>query len=317
MTDTTTPSFSIVEAALAGPRLIRRKPMVFLAWVGFQLLALAAYAALLILLFGTFFQTLFDSLSKQAEPPAELFLSLIPRFGIAFLIIVPAAILYLAVTRAAPARAYVRPEDDRFGYLRISVEEWRVFAVIFVVGCINVALQIALGLVAGIIALMLIGLTGGFEAGPFRQVIINQLASLMTMPVLIFFYLKFALAVPETLDQRRISIFNTWRLTKGVTWRMFLSYLIVSLMSLALVIVLVLAAIGVMVAIGFNVADLPRQFETDPNAAFRQMAALFVPIMVVVGVISAIVTPLFNALYLCPAAYIYRAITGRTEDVFA
>lgn len=311
--------FSIVDAALAGPRLIVRDPRTYLVWVGFQLLCGAVYVAFVVLLFGSALKAIYDAAMASQVPAQSVFLSLIPKMALAFLIIVPLAVVYYSMTRAAPVRAILHDDRrDRWGYLRLGADELRVFATIFVVGCIKFAVQLVVSIPVGMLSLLFAALIrNAVNPSPFGQIVAQQAAGILAWPVLIFFFLKFVLAVPQTLATGRISIFDSWVLTRGRLWRMFLSYVIVTAIALVVGLITAVLVVGVVGGVaGFGVFSVFGKLQSNPQEALRQLTALIIPLGISLTIISAIVSPFFTALYSCPAAYIYRTIHGRTEDVF-
>jgi hypothetical protein len=310
--------FSIVDAALSGPRLIARQPRTYFLWVLFHAVVGGAYLALCYLLFGSIFRSIFQAAIANQQPSRELFLSLIPRFGLAILVIMPAAIVYFAVTRTAPLRAFLQSKrPDAFGYLRLGGDEVRVFVTLFVLGCIRFAVQIVVSIPAGIIVASLLAASGGLHGAPEQRIIFQQFANLLIFPAIIFIYLKFALAAPQTLDEKRIHIFESWNLTNGHFWSMFLTYLIVFLISLVAGVLTGVVVFGAVAGLASaNLGTLIPLFRDNPQEGLRMVMNLMLPLSVTLILVSAFVTPFVTALYSCPTAYIYRAITGRTEDAF-
>jgi len=310
--------FSVVDAALAGPRLIARQPRTYFVWVLFHALVGGAYLALCWLLFGSIFRTILESAIANKEPARELFLSLIPRFGLAILIIIPAAIIYFAVTRTAPLRAFLQSErPDAFGYLRLGADEGRVFVTLFVLGCIRFVVQIIVSIPAWIIGFILLAVSGGLHAGPEHRMVVQQFANLLIFPAIVFVYVKFVLAAPQTLDTRHIHIFESWTLTNGRFWPIFLSYAIVTLIGVVIGVLTAVVVVGAVLGFaGASVGTLIPLFRQNPQEGLRMLMNMMIPLSVTLILVSAFVAPLMTALYSCPAAHIYRAITGRTDDAF-
>ncbi|MDB5451693.1 MAG: hypothetical protein JWO33_271 [Caulobacteraceae bacterium] len=308
--------FDIAGAALCGLRMLFARPRVLIAWMIFNLIGMGLYLALLYFLFGDVLKQILDLAVANQEPPAQLFLQLLPRLGLMILILVPLAMLYSGIQRAAAARAMLAPEDDKTGYLRVGGDEFRVIVVNFVVVVIRVCVQIGASIIVAIVLGILLAVTGNLRQ-PENLAMLRPVINVLIYPVVIFFYLKFALAVPQTVDTRTISIFEAWRLSQGHTWRMFLSYVIIFLITLGIGIAVAAVCIGLAVAIGGAglMSALPL-FETNPQEALRQLMVVMVPLSIAFTVISAIVTPFFTALWYCPPAYIYAAIAGRQEEAF-
>lgn len=311
--------FEITDAAMSGLRLITRRPKVLPYWIGFNVLVVALALAVFFALFGDFFRQLMEAISAGAdEPPTALLLSLIPRIGLMILVFLPFGLLTQAIRQGAATRAILWPDDDRYGYLRVGADELRLMLVIFVLGLIRAAVQIVFSIVAAVIVVVIVGASGGLGSGGGQSVqALRPLIQLPMYAVMIFLFLKLCLAVPQTMDSKAINIFGSWSLTKGHTWRMFLSYLIVILISIGFGILTAALMIGFVIAAGGGaLMTIIPQFETNPQEAIRGIFGMILPVAVGVGIVSAIVTPIFTALIYCPAAYIYGRISGRTEDVF-
>lgn len=308
--------FDIAHAALAGPRMLMTHPKVLFIWMAFNIVATVAYLAVLFLLFGDLFKQLIDAAVSSQEPTPQMFLQFIPRIAMLVLIALPFGLLYSGIQHAAAARAILRPEEERFGYLRLGADEMRVIVVSFVVGLIRFCAQIAVSIILGIVTVILLAVTGGLRH-PENALALRAIINLFVYPVIIFLYLKFALAVPQTVDSKSINIFGSWSMTEGSTWKMLGTYAIVFCIQIAISIVLGIVVFAVFAAIGGGgvMAALPL-LKTNPAEGLRQLSPLIVPLGVALGVIIGIVTPLFVALWYCPAAEIYGALSGRREDVF-
>jgi hypothetical protein len=241
---------------------------------------------------------------------------MIPRVGLAFLILFPLALLYQAIRQNAATRAILKPDDDRFGYLRLGADELRSAVVILALGLIRFVIQMVYtaGMVAVVAVLAGAQRSAGNTAG---AQFVEQVLQLPMYAIIVYLLLKFAFAVPLTLDTGRISIFESWTLTKGHVLRMLLAYVIV------VVIAIVVSLVAGMVGFGFAFAaggaklmQIIPLFETDVQGALTQLFGLLPGLIVAVAIVSAIFAPIMTALYYCPAAYIYQRVAGRAEDAF-
>lgn len=296
------PEFSIGDAALAGPRLIGSRPRILLYWIGLSLIVTIGSCMIAVALFLEPIRQLVEMGVRGEELTLQMILPLLPRLAMMVLIFGPVALVYQSVIRMGATRGILRPADDRFGYLRFGPDELRGMAVVFVIGCIRILARLATAIALGII----VGLW--FHHASDREGLVNFL----TLPVVIFVFLKFVLAVPETLDTGQISIFGGWTLSNGRTWRMFLVYCVVVLIAFGAA--LIVGAISFGAIAGVNLAHLRGVFQTDQAAGVREVFNLITPVLLVVAAISGLVSPFFNLLFYCPAAHIYRAITSATEE---
>jgi hypothetical protein len=307
--------FEVTDSAMSGLRLITRHPKVLPYWIGFNLLAATFALALLFLLFGDFLRQVMELVINSGEPTPAMVFSLIPRIGLMLLIFLPFGLFVSAVRQGAATRAILWPDDDRYGYLRVGGDEFRLMLVLFVVGIIKGAIQLAIGLVLGIFFAIALGLSGGFSAESMAGD--RPILRLIVQLIMVYFFLRFALAVPQTMDSRSVNIFGTWTLTKGHVGRMFLSYLIVGLIGFGFGLLTAALIVGFVIAAGGGaLMTIIPQFDTDRAGAIRALFDLILPISIAFAIIGSIMQPIFTALVYCPAAYIYGKLTGRTEDVF-
>jgi hypothetical protein len=307
--------FDIVEAAMSGLRLITRRPKILPYWIGFNLLASAIALAVLFLLFGDLFRQVMELAINDGEPTPAMIFSLIPRIGLMILIFLPFGLLVSAIRQAGATRAILWPDDDRFGYLRLGSDEVRLMWVVLAIGVLKGCIQLLLSILVGIVFAVALGVSGGFGAdgmGGDRPIV-----RLIVQLIMVYFFLRFCLAVPQTLDAKAVNIFGTWGLTKGRVWPMFLSYVLVFLISIGFGLLTAALAVGFLIAAGAGAAltVLP-QMQTDRAGAIRTIFDLILPISIGLAIVGSIMQPIFTALVYAPAAYIYGRITGRTEDVF-
>lgn len=307
--------FSVVEAALSGPRLLLRKPAVILVLIAFNVVALAIYLIVMTALFGDMVRQLLDMIASGATPTPQFFLPLIPKAALAFLIMLPLTLVYRAVPRAAITRAILFPNDDAFGYVRFGGDELRLAMVIFVIGVIRFLAQLVLGILGGIVVAILIGMSGGFRnPDPTAMQGAQQLINIPIWIAMAYLYIKFCLAPALTLDTRAINVFDSWRLTKGHGWNILLSYLIVAVMWLAGGVVVFILSMIVVFALGGDLIGIIQQMESNPAQAARALVQALIPILIGVGIVSAFIGPFFYATGYAPSAYIYRTVVRPPED---
>src|SRR3954462_7946580 len=100
------PDFDITEAAMSGLRMIARKPKVLAWWIGFNLIFVGGYLALMFWLFGDIFRQFFEMIAAAAgtqssagvdQGALKLVQQIIPRLGLAVLLLLPLGLLYSAM----------------------------------------------------------------------------------------------------------------------------------------------------------------------------------------------------------------------------
>lgn len=296
-------SFSATDAAFAGFRIIRQRPMVIVVWtlVGLGVLAVFALAALLLL--GSEFMTL-AQLGEGEEPSPEVAMNLVLAMIPLILIGMPVGLIYAGVLIAGVNRAVLRPDEKAFFYLRLGADELRqaVVLLIQVLGWTGVYLVIALivGLTVGFGAL-----TSGGEtppaAGIGAMVGAIVLAVLVGAVLALFLMVKFSLASAQTFQTGRINIFGSWSLTRGRFWPMLgaflLAFVFIFMISMAQSVFQVIGQVSVL-------------------SGDMVITAISVGVTLV---ISSLISTVIHVVAYAPAPSIYKAIApdDTAADVFS
>jgi hypothetical protein len=283
-------TFSIGEAVKSGFDLIRRNPKVVTGWgvLYFAFALVPAIAAELLLgegenspgvMLGS--QTL-SSLSNVTST------------------------LLSVVLAAAICRVMLRPESRSHWYLGFGLDElW--------VGLVSMAVFVPLFLL-GLVLLgpVLFALFGAYMSGTALSLGGVVLVTVWTAGVIVlltWLAVRFSLAAPMSFDRRTFVLLESWSLTRGRAWRIFLAYaasyaILLVIQLLALAAFLATAAVlalpyGALEGVGFKeVADrLP--------AGFLLLVAP--PGFLILTALSAISYPITIA----PAVTIYRRLSER------
>lgn len=300
-------AFSATESAFEGFRLARRSPLAIIIWSAFYIIMTAA---LLAVAGGamTRFMEMAQTLETGGQPTQAELMS----FGWAYLsflgLVMPISLIMGSVAYAAVNRAVVRPAESTFGYLRLGMDELRVAVVQIALGLIvGGGLGIVGGVVFGVLGAAL-GMSG--ENGSPLLGLLMAVAIIGFLCLAIWVSIRLSLAVPITVAERRISIFDSWGLTRGQFW----SLLGMALLALVLCFVvqtllsIVLMPILFFVSGGFeNLASLESM---TPVEIFRAMA----PLAITVLIFSAIVSALQAAIMYAPFASAYLGLAGRSID---
>lgn len=216
-------SLSATEAAFEGFRIVRRKPMVVVWWA-------LAYAALFILVFALGGPGLIEltNIMETMDPasPSQADIQRVMMIYASLFWLVPVGLLFGAVLNAAIARAVLRPEDSRWGYLRLGRDEMRILGVTLI-----------LGLLFGLLSLVfasLIGVVGALAATSGQAVLwlVAVIVGAAALALVVFLAIRLSLAVPITFTEKRIALKESFRATKGVFWPLLGMAVIAVIMSL-------------------------------------------------------------------------------------
>lgn len=301
-------TFSPTDAALEGFRLTRERPRAFATWSVFQFGVSLVMGFVIIKLGGQHLMALESvGASGDADPAAVMaeFRALAPLYAV----LLPIGLLMMSVVTAAVYRSILEPADDRWGYLRIGADELRLAALrviyIFVWGGIVFAVVLVAALAAGL-ATAVSGAAGG---------IVGVGVGLFAIGILIYVAVRLSLAPAITFAEHRISIFESWKLTRGMFWRLLGAYAlavasIVVVALLAMVIFTAVAGVAIMVG-GGELTDASAAYNPDMTSLSSYFTVLTVAYLAFAGVLAA----LYYAVITAPGAMAYRALKAADAGV--
>ncbi|MGK6354455.1 hypothetical protein ACMGDH_04425 [Sphingomonas sp. DT-207] len=145
------------------------------------------------------------------------------------------------VLSAAAFRAVLRPQAGGFAFLRLGRDEARMIGLTLLLYVIT----IVVGIVGAAGFAFLVALIG-FVTG--SQTAAQTLASLLVLAglgALIFVFVRLSLVYPLVLLRRRITIDDSWEATRGHFWSLLGTYILLALISFALVMLVMLPVAGV------------------------------------------------------------------------
>ena len=300
-------AFSATDAAFEGFRVVRRHPLALLFWSLF-------YGAIMVAAFALMgpnliaFVAATEALEQSgATPTMEDFAPIFQMMGVLFAVLLPLSLIGSAMIYAAIARSVLRPAENAFGYLRLGMDEVRVLAVSLV---LFIALTLLMVVLSGIVG-GAIGLTVAAEAPALWLLVV--LLVLASIALMIWLAVRLSLAIPITMAERRIAIFDSFNLTKGRFWPLLGMALLAWVMSIVVSILGSLVAMPVQLATGGLTGLADYADESLPvilEAAWPAIAAWIV--------INAIMYALQVAVLYAPFSAAYRDIKGGqpNADVF-
>lgn len=292
--------FSATEAAFEGFRVVRRRPMALVFWSLFYILVtVAAFAVMGPSLIS------FVSATEQLEqsgttPTLEDFAPLFQMMGVIFAVLLPLSLIASAMIYAAVARAVLRPAESAFGYLRLGMDEVRVLVVSLVLFVVFTLVAVVLFGIVGAVA----GFATAAEAPALGIVVV--LLALAVLALIIWLAVRLSLAIPITMAERRIAIFDSFAFTKGRFWSLLGMALLAFVMCIVVGILGSLVAMPIQLATGGGLAALSgleeESLQVILQAAWPAIAAWIV--------INAVMYALQVAVIYAPFSAAYRDIKG-------
>lgn len=297
-------AFSATEAAFEGFRVVRRNPMALIFWALF-------YAVFMVAIFAMMgpnlisFVTATEQLEQSgATPTMEDFAPLFQMMGLLFVVLLPLSLIASAMIYAAVSRAVLRPGESAFGYLRLGMDEFRVLVVSVVLFFVFMALMVV---VSGIIGAV-IGMTVAAEMPALWLLVV--LLILAAICACIWLAVRLSLAIPITMAERRIAIFDSFGFTRGRFWPLLGMALLAWVMSVVVGLLGSLVAMPLQFATGGGMMGL-EGLEDESLQVILQSAW---PAIAAWILINAIMSALQVAVIYAPFSAAYRDMKGGASD---
>lgn len=268
-------TFSPSDAALEGFQLVRRHWRLIVGWSLFNVVALVALAvALVVVLIGI---SPFAGSRGAAEVWGAILGGLIVGLGSAAVEFV----IYCGLLRVELA-----PDAPAFLHLRMGRDEVRVFAA---------SLLLAI-LALPPLAVAVLATRAAAGLSIFAAVGVGLVAFLAFYALL----LRFALMPVIAFQERRISLVESWRRTRGQTWRLLgMSLLLLCLMLLMAVVIWIAVFVVSGFLTGFGDRDLhgAEAFAAHPGRYLFQTG------------VQLLLAPVWIVISQAPWVAVYRALT--------
>lgn len=296
-------SFSATDAAFEGFRLTRRKPMTVIWW---SLAYIVFFAAIFGLASGPFIQVIseMDRLEGLANPQMSDFREIGMIYMTLMSWILPMGLLFGAMLNAAVARAVVRPGQSAFGYLRLGMDEVRVLVVSLVLSLAFGALMALGGALVGFLA----GFAGASGiSGLWLGVVV---AVIVLIALAVWLMVRFSLAVPIVVAERRFAFMDSFSRTKGRFWPLLGMAILAGVMSVLVSLLGSIIAQAVMLMTGS--LDVLANME---DASLQEVLSTTWPTLVGWSLVNAVISALQLAIIAAPFSRAYLDLGGRGEGV--
>lgn len=225
------------------------------------------------------------------------------------------ALAAVAIVFTAIQRAVLFPQDKAFCSLRFSWAELRT-AVIVVVLYVLFILAVAISTI--LLSIPLIGMAiaaGGGLASHLVGVLGMGIGMLLLITAAIGYpFVRLTMAIPMSLAENRLRLFEAWSLTKGYGWPLFALALLLTLGVLVSEILLFGIALAAVVGAvhGFDRAHF-QAFFAEADWVQKSMGW-----MILIALVYALLATVMMPLVVAPWARAYQLIAGgKTNDEHA
>ena len=203
-------------------------------------------------------------------------------------------------------RAVLQPQDSRFGYLRLSRQELWLGLTILVFYILMILMVVAAVIPLAVVAAVAGGDNGG--AGGATTLVIMLLAVVACVAV-VWVMLRLSLAVPMSFAQSRFLPVESWSLTRGHAFKMFLVALALVVIVWLLELVLVGSFWGAIIGQALGGGSWQALLDMPPAEIARRVGPLIAGLAIVGSVLGMAV----YAIIVAPWASIYAQLTAAPE----
>ncbi|HEY5107891.1 MAG TPA: hypothetical protein VII73_14165 [Caulobacteraceae bacterium] len=284
-----------LDAAFTGFRIVREHPRAAALWALLSVVSSVLFSLFIAATAGPAFTEMM-SLRAGNDPRAVALLmaQLWPVLGGALVVV----FAVYSIVLAAVNRAVSTPDDDRFGYMRLGLEELRQMGLMFMLLVMALALYI-LTVVAAVVIGLIVGPSGRTAAMALTLVV-------GLIGALVYFGVRLSLASPLTFAAGKVRLARSWAMTRGRFWSMLGIYGLTAALGLT-VWFLGFAVISAGVALAGGGADA---LSVIARPDFSSIAATMSPPRLTYLVLQSALSGLLWPLALSPPIAICRALAA-------
>lgn len=291
--------FSATNAALEGFRLAGRHPFLMLFWAVAYTVGIAVLLAamLLIVLPADIWRGLLAGNAEALRDPDFNPIMLAVALPLFFVVI----LLLTAMANTAIFRAILRPKPRGFGYLAIGGDEGRQILLTLLIMLVSI--------LCGIGLVVLAPATLALTPEPYR-VLAGVLGGIGVFFLAIWISTRLSLAAVQTFVERRVTLFGSWKLTRGRFWPLLGMWLLA--IVLAIIVSLVASALSYLPMVITDVPLPSFDFKWLQHVQALPVGTAAIVGVVLQGLIQMVGTIIQAVVGAAPGAAAYAQLKGAT-----
>lgn len=292
-------TFPATDCAFEGFRLTRRAPVAVLSWAA----AYAVFIAILFLLVGPHFVTVLSVITEmqaqgQTEPSPEDVERLMQAYGVIIGWAMPLGLLFSALISTAIVRSVIRPDERKFGYLRVGKDELRVLGASLIVSLIMFGVTFAGFMI------VTVAMAGAMALPALWLVVVLLLLGVIAL--LAWLSVRLSLVVPSTFAEGRIVLKPAFAMTgKKVFWPLLGMAIIAGVMAMLVGLLGSAVAAPLSLMVGGNERLIAMEGASVPS-----LLSALGPMLAVSLVVQAVLSAAQVAIMYAPFSAAYLQLKG-------
>jgi hypothetical protein len=213
-------------------------------------------------------------------------------FGWSIVLIWIGSALFYAVMICAVFRAILRPSESSFASLRLGMDELRFIGLALLLG-VGLFIIALLGmLLFGVVFGGLIMATGGGAGGA----ILGFLLWLAVLCGCVYLWVRLSLIFPVTFVRRRMAVDEAWALTRGRFWTLFASYLVIWLITIAILMIVIWPYMAPYIEAMRQGVQNPEAIRQLQQEQMEKQLNMPLATMLLMGVVNAVISVIAQVL---------------------
>lgn len=299
----------IGKTAFSGFGAIKRQPLPPVIW-GVVTLLLSVGPMLLVLpALSEFFELALSGVRNNTQPdPAQTALPMAQLNAVTPLIWISTLLAY-GLSTGALFRLMLKPEEKSWFYMRVGMAEVMLVVVTIVY---VVFFMMAFAVAAGVVAVFAVIARLISESAMIPVAIVF---GLLAVGVLIWGSVRFSLGLAMSWERKGFHLFDSWALTKGHAFGIFLVWVVNFIVCLLLTFAVGIVVGGILIAVLASTGAFQAMTAEDAASLFtpERLMALW-PFAVAWVLIASILQSYMTVIQTAPWAEAYRQLASSGEE---